>query len=406
MVTPTTNCTIARPDPRRLWESIASRFSATVLGGADIIPESNEWYVTALNYAMAEEFYAYADQLYKETDPRTACCDNLVSMAADWGMYPNPATFSEGYVQLRGEPGATLVDPLEMLAGGIEYRSTGRVPARLGGNGRATVRFRALEPGPQANLDGVTQGRLQNPPAGVNTNVVIYGGQFCGGAPEETCEQFRTRFIERMAYRPRATNAWLVEKIMEWPCVTRVCDRAGECCLENPDDCCSCANCQDNVCNDFYVMFDGTFDCGAAPQCVLDEIQEWLFGPEGRQGRGMGQAPIGVCGRLHAVRLARFDMAIDVHDCITPNQQEAIEQAVREYLQTVCPSTEIPIQALSVVIGQVIGVGTPFDVTMTSRNPNLANTDVCGSLIPICDVLPCLADITFTGPDQEEFPCP
>ena len=80
-------------------------FSSTVLGGGKVIPESNEWYVVSNDYAAAEQFYAIADQMWRETNPETACCENLYKMAAQHGVFPRPATHAEGYAKLTGVPG-------------------------------------------------------------------------------------------------------------------------------------------------------------------------------------------------------------------------------------------------------------------------------------------------------------
>lgn len=407
MATPLNNCVIARPDPRKLWNEIANKFSSTVLGGADIIPESNEFYVTSLLYAMSEEYYAYGDQLLKETDPRTACCANLRDIAERWGMYPLPATYAEGYVLITGNPGAALVDPLEMQSAGHEYRSAGTVPARLNNEGRATVRFRALEAGPASNLTPSDMGRLTNAPSGVDPEVQILGGQFCGGSTAESCEQFRQRFLDRMAYKPKATQAWLKEKIMEWPCVTRVCDRAGNCCDPEEDECCP-DTCKENLGNEFYVFMDGTFECGVPPQCVLDEIQDWLFGPSPRQGRGLGEAPINVCGRLISPTPAAFNVNIDVNACLTPNQEAAIEEAIEGFMLQVCPSVDIQIQQLLVVVGQVLGPLAQFDIWLQPTQGSAANgwlTRTSCGLEVACDVMPCIDNINIMSPTPPADDC-
>ena len=79
--------------PIRRFCSIRSRrmFASTVLGGGKVIPRVNEWYVVANDYAMAEQFYAIADQMWRENNPETACCDNLYKMAAQHGVFPAPA---------------------------------------------------------------------------------------------------------------------------------------------------------------------------------------------------------------------------------------------------------------------------------------------------------------------------
>src|SRR4029079_3409157 len=101
-------CVILRPEPQALFDSLRHAFSNTVLGGGKVIPESNEWYVVANDYAMAEQFYAIADQMWRETNPAPACCDNLYKMAAQHGEFPRPATYAEGYAKLTGTTGSAV----------------------------------------------------------------------------------------------------------------------------------------------------------------------------------------------------------------------------------------------------------------------------------------------------------
>jgi len=103
------SCVILRPDPQALFNQIQSMFSSTVLGGGKVIPESNEWYVVTNDYAMAEQFYALADQMWREANPETACCENLYKMAARNGVYPRPASHAEGYAKLEGTPGSAVL---------------------------------------------------------------------------------------------------------------------------------------------------------------------------------------------------------------------------------------------------------------------------------------------------------
>ena len=95
------SCTIPRPDPQALFDHLRNMFSSTVLGGGKVIPESNEWYVITNDYAAAEQYYAIADQMWRETNPETACCENLYKMAARNGMFPAPASTAQGYAKLK-----------------------------------------------------------------------------------------------------------------------------------------------------------------------------------------------------------------------------------------------------------------------------------------------------------------
>lgn len=289
-----------------------------------------------------------------------------------------------------------------MSSGGQNYRSVGVVPSRLNEEGAATVRFRALEPGPASNLPQSATGQLSNAPPGVDPEVTIFGASFCGGSREETCEQFRQRFLNRLAYRPQATQAWIIEKLQEWPCVTRVCERGGNCCEDDEDECCP-DNCKENLGNEFYVFMDGTFDCGIPPQCVIDEIDDWMFGPSPRKGKGVGQAPIGVCGRLVVPTAAPFNIFIDSHECLTPNQEQAIEEAINGFMLQVCPSTDILYQQLIVIIGQILGPLAQFDVHFRgaggSINNGLYEIDNCGLRVA-CDAMPCVNELRFTSPTE------
>jgi len=107
------------------------------------------------------------------------------------------------------------------------FVSTGSIPLELSQLGEVIVRIRAMTPGPSQNAAGtVTTGTLTTAAPNINAEVLICGGQFCGGAAEESCEDFRKRYLNRLAYHPRATMAWIKEKFLEFPCATRVCVRA------------------------------------------------------------------------------------------------------------------------------------------------------------------------------------
>jgi hypothetical protein len=291
-------CTLLRPEPQALFNQLRSMFSSTVLGGGKIIPESNEWYVVSNDYAMAEQFYAIADQMWRETNPETACCDNLFIMAAQHGVFPKPAGHAEGYARLTGVVGTAIPATLEIQTAIGIYVSVGTIPLIMPDSSTIVVRIRSLLPGTAGNAGGdITTGTLVTPAPGIDGDVQICGGTFCGGAEAEDCESFRKRYLERLAYQPRATQAWLREKLLEFPCATRVCVREGSCCRCNAQCSeCGCINCGNRM--EFYVLFDGIFPCGIPTQNVVDDITEWIFGEH--QGYGEGQVEIGVCGTIFA----------------------------------------------------------------------------------------------------------
>jgi hypothetical protein len=380
-------------------------FSSTVLGGGKIIPESNEWYVVSNDYAMAEQFYAISDQMWRETNPETACCENLYKMAAQHGVYPRPATHAEGYAKMTGIAGSAVPPSVEIQTTNGTYISVGTVPLTIPDTGEITVRIRALTPGSDMNANGgVTEGTLVTAAPGIDTAVTICGGSFCGGAEAEDCEAFRKRYLERLAYQPRATMAWLQQKLMEFPCVTRVCVREGSCCrCEAECGDCGCKNCGNRM--QFYVFFDDIFPCGIPPQHIIDDIETWLFGEH--QGYGEGQVEIGVCGGIYAPIPLYINVFVDIEGCPSSSQKQIVEDQIRLLFQRICPSKPLKTKQLELIVASIIGADVNaqvrFDIVgyenATPPYPrHMVFADACG-LDPECDVMPCLNEITFTNPE-------
>jgi hypothetical protein len=396
-------CVILRPDPQKLFDSIKSMFASTVLGGGNVVPESNEWYVVSNDYAMTESFFAIADQMWREANPETACCDNLLAMAAQRGVFPKPAAYATGYVTLTGSPGSPVPPAFEVSTDLGIYVAVGTIPLSIPIAGTVNVRVRALQPGPEMNADGSKPipGVLTTTAPGINPDVIICGDRFCGGTNAETCEELRKRFLNRLAYQPRATLAWVRDKILEYPCVTRVCIREGSCF----DDCVSgCENCGDRM--EFYVFFDGTFPCGIPPQYVIDEINIWLFGAH--QGYGEGEVEIGICGKIYRPIGIEVDVVIDIVGCPTTAQKQVITDQIRALFLRVCPSMPLRAKQIELIAAAVIGVeiNTAARFNLVNHSDNIYfEFSPCDDLLPKCDVMPCLRNIVFTGPDAAVPPC-
>ncbi|MGY2987721.1 baseplate J/gp47 family protein [Bradyrhizobium sp. USDA 4508] len=409
------SCIILRPDPKALFDQLQSMFSSTVLGGGKVIPESNEWYVVANDYAMAEQFYAIADQMWREADPALACCENLYKMAGQHGVFPRPASHAEGYAKLTGVSGSPVPSSLEISTSNGTYVSVGTVPLTIPDSGEIIIRIRALTPGPEMNSAGtVASGTLTTSAPGIDGDVTICGGQFCGGAEAETCEQFRKRYLERLAYQPRATMAWIKQKLLEFPCATRVCVREGACCRCTPEcgDCidCGCKNCGTRM--EFYVLFDDIFPCGIPPVNVVHDITTWLFGEH--QGYGEGQVEIGVCGQIYAPVPLMVDVMIDIEGCPSSAQKQIIEDQIQALFRRICPSIPLRAKQLDLIVASVIGAeintSTRFEVTgyqdaVPPYPQDLVYLTQCGDLEPECDVLPCLNSVVFVNPDMRQAAC-
>lgn len=390
------SCKLERPSQQALFERVQDMFSSTVLGGAPIIPESNEWYAVALNYAMAEEFYAISEQTWRERDPRHACCDNLVDMAELDGVYPRPAMAAQGYLRITGDPGAALPQDLVFVFGDQSYVPASTIPGGMPDSGELVIRVQAIVPGPAGNLAAQTTGQIQTPPTGIDPEVMVYGGRFCGGRDAEQCEQFRSRYLERLAYKRSYGVDWIKEKVLEWPCVTSVCERGGVCCDIPLEDYGKTVKCNQEV--KLYAIFDGTFPCGLAPECITDEITNWIFGDI--QGTGTGQAEWGMYGKIYTARAAYIHVSVGGLACASPSALTEVNSRIRDFVSRICPSDILSMDDLNSIIKQVLGSGIEFTAIISVPDPNETGIriNMCGDAEPLCDVKVCMnSDVEFTG---------
>lgn len=390
------SCKLERPSQQALFDRVKDMFSSTVLGGAPVIPESNEWYAVSLNYAMAEEFYAISEQSWRESDPRYACCDNLVDLAERDGVYPRPASPAQGYIRIIGTAGASLPQNMVFTFGGQNYVPASTIPGAMPDAGELIIRVQAVVPGSAGNISGQVTGQIQTPPPGVDAEVSLYGGRFCDGAEAEGCEPFRARYLERLAYKRNYGIDWIKQKVLEWPCVTDVCERAGVCCDIPLEDYGKNVKCNAEV--KLYAIFDGTFPCGMAPECITDEITEWIFGIQ--QGTGQGQAEWGMFGKIYTATPAYVRVVVDGLACASPSATQEINRRVRDFVTRLCPSTTLSIDDLNSIIKQILGSGIEFSAAIEVIDPEDDNVRInsCGDAEPQCDVRVCLGeDVLFIG---------
>lgn len=386
-------CNIKRPDAQELWDRMASDFSLEVLGGAEIIPESNEWYVLSVNFALAEQFQSTAEIMWRERDPRYACCENLQKIAAENGVFPRPATKAQGFVKLTGAAGTELNNDIVVEFDGKKYRPSGQVPLKMAAEGWVAVRVQAEIAGSDGN-EASGKGVLITPIQGIDAEVSAYGTAFCGGAEPEECEEFRTRYLERMAFSNHTDMKWFKNKILEYPCVTSVCDRGENCCETDENG--------KAICSDFievHAFFDGTFDCGLPPQCVLDDMNDWLFGTP--RGSGTGQAPFGVCGEVIFVQGGYINIRLDGFACYSEEQRNEVETRIREFIDGLCPSVNLSARSLELIAAQVVGNTDSFNIVIDiiddGKSHEGLSLNMCGDLEVGCDWKPCLRNIEFVN---------
>lgn len=398
-----TSCFV-RPTPQTLWQQITSWFSAQVLGGAPIIPESNEYYLCGNDLAAAELYYSLSEQQWEQTQDATACCDNLIAINAPLGFIPFGKTFTQGYVTITGGP------PNDPIPAALQFQigsntlfpstATNANPTNLDANGNATLLLTAQIPGADVNTSintAITQingqvsnvsATIINAPVGWPTNVTP-NGAFCGGNDAETCEQFRARVIARKQIQPNATYAKAIEFALQYPCVTRVMQR-------------TCGTCCVNGVMQLYVFMDSAFANGIAPASALAGLTTYLFGSP--QGNGLGKMPVGIFGAVYPIAPVTLNVMFYNFGCITPSQFTLIQQLMGELFATLTPGQSICADWIKAIVVSVNPNCCNYQIVVTNPgDPSLGTVDCFGDFTPACDVLPVLGTVNYSAQLQQSL---
>lgn len=386
-----------RPTIDQLYTQISSLFVANVLGGAPLIPESNEYYVVGNDVASAELYFSLSNQQWLQTQDATACCDALIANNKKFGFVPRGKTFTSGYISIQGGPPSDPIPSnLQAQIGSNTYNlstMTNANPTTLDASGNAILLMQSETPGQDTNdatnvaiqqisvnTDGVSATLTIIPPGW--PSVIFPQGNFCGGLNAETCEEFRSRVIARKQLPPNFDFEKAKEALLEYPCVTRVLLRTcGECCTGGRLF--------------LYAMMDASFVNGIAPASALLGAKTYLFGDI--FGLGRGKVPVGIFGDIFTIHPAPLDISFFNMDCITPSQFNLIKTRLGELFATLVPGERVPGKWIDSI---VIGVNPNCINYRFNVNPQTANTgglDCDNDFQPECDFLPVLGNVTYTS---------
>jgi hypothetical protein len=385
-----------RPTPQTLWSQITSWFSSNVLGGAPIIPESNEYYLCGNDLAAMELYYSLSQQQWNETQDATACCDSLIKNNAPLGLVPYGATFCQGYVTVTGgPPNDPIPNDLQIQVGSNTLnisQATNANPTNLDGSGDATLLFQSLVPGASVNASinlAITQlgtvtsvsATILNIPNGWPSNVTP-NGQFCGGADAELCEAFRTRVIARKKTPQNATLEKIVEYALSYPCVTRVYQRTcGPCCADGQLQ--------------LYAFMDNSFEYGIPPSSALAGLATFIFGSP--QGYGLGKAPVGIFGNFFVVNPVTLNINFFNMGCVTPSQFALIQKLIGQLFATLTPGQTVCGKWIDAIVISVNPNCCNYTIQVTPSVTGLGAVDCFGDFVPHCDILPVIGTIEYSA---------
>jgi hypothetical protein len=383
-----------RPTPQQLFESLSALFSANVLGGAPIIPESNEYYLVGNDLAAAELYYSLSAQQWEQTQDATACCENLIENNAPLGLAPYGPSFTNGYVQVFGPANASIPSTLQCQIGSNTYNlsfATNANPTTLDSTGQAVLLFTSLVPGASNNINtniaidqigtiASVTATLAVVPTGWQSAVVPQG-YFCGGNDAETCEQFRARVIARKQLPPNADFAYIQAQALTWPCVTRILQRTcGPCCADGQMQ--------------LYAFMDNSFPNGIVPASALPGLTTFLFGST--PGLGLGKAPVGIFGNIFPVTPLIVDINFFNMSCITPSQFATLQGLIADLYSTLVPGQTVGSKWIDALVISINQLCLDYTIQILPRTAGLAAVDCFNNLVPNCDILPVLGNITYT----------
>lgn len=146
------------------------------------------------------ELYGYLDWLARQLFGDTAEREQLLRMAAMYGITPTPATFASGNVTATGTNGTSIpAETILRLDAATSYRvTTGQVIA----GGTATLPVEAVLAGADANLVEGAELSFESPIDFVTATATVATGGIAGGVDEEGTEELRDRYLLRLREPP------------------------------------------------------------------------------------------------------------------------------------------------------------------------------------------------------------
>lgn len=380
------DCTFPRPSIQELQQDLKTEISTRILGGAPVLPMSNEDILAFIMSGTVNLMHGYVNQALKESNPADMCCDNLVAYAARKGIYLSAATRARGVVVITGTPGAAIPDNIRFVGDeSREYKAdptTSTNPVVIGSDGRAVLRVAAAVGGFTYNLGPGAVLTLSTTIPDIDSEATVSDSGMRGGASAEDCDTLRKRVLGLEGAGAVSTNLeWFQGMALRWPGVTRVC----------VDE---CEGCCDTGRIDMYAFFDGAYlPDGVPPPSVLEEMSEWMFGQN--PGRGEGRAPVGSVGSFKTPLPTYLDVVVQCWQGCETGMEDDIKQALVGYaLQEYCVGSKVCKKHLESVISQVMGSSGCYAGVVLNFDDSLARQDAAFGYLD-CQHYLSIRNVTF-----------
>lgn len=376
------DCTIPRPSIEDLQQAAKTEISTRMLGGAPVLPMSNEDVLSFIFAGTTNLMHGYVAQGLKESDPKDMCCDNLVKYAARRGIFLQGSERGRGIVIITGTPGAAIpgnirfVDELSQ-----EYKldpSYVTNPVVMPAEGSVALFIAASGGGARYNKPGGTVLTVSTTIPDIDIEATVTTAGILGGTDDETCDQLRDRVLASEKQGAVSTNtAWFMSQTLKWPGVSRACS----------DECERC--CEQGLV--LYPFFDGAYEDGVPPISVIDAMNLWMFGPARTHGEGL--APIGTLGEYRAALPTLLTIHVDCVEGCAPNAATSITTAVEAVIRDeTCVGSRICLEHLRKAVLNALGkdncpkgITFEFDGTLLHNDGTFAYLD-CGHYLKLIEV--------------------
>lgn len=385
-----------------LYNKIEKMFSNIVLKGGSIIPESNEYYVISLLFAMIENINYAVDATLKEQNIETACCSNLYVLGANLGIYPKHKNFPTVIIKLTGKCGVLLSQNLTFQFQDLIFNSVyvyvnhiDNMP-RLNDKGEAFV-FAEIRDYTLGTIDiqKGAKGKLLEHILNVNTEVELIS-DVCPGHDTETCEQFRNRLLDLRRYKKHNIVNIIQNVAWDFPCLSNLTV------IENAD-CCSFYNKIKLKSGCIVVLpnFNNIFKDDEIPKEILEMLEIWLFGYP--NGSGRGKAPIGVCGYVLKTVLAKLKINI-IFEGRVPfiSELKAINTAIVQYINNLPLGSTLRNYDIERITYDLVNEMDINSCIEFSQDKSILNISKSGTVTAACDVK-IIPDIHFYNSEGSEI---
>jgi uncharacterized phage protein gp47/JayE len=177
-------------------------------------------YILARVFAgAAHMMHAHLEFLGLQLFPDKSVAEFLIRQAGLFGITKNEADYAKANVSITGTNGAIVDAGTVLLKDGLEYEVDADVTIAAG---VGTLALTAVDAGSEANLSVGMVLNFQSPVSGVSSTATVTAVTQ-DGTDEESTEELRTRFLERLAEPPQGgSDADYIAWAKEVAGVTRV----------------------------------------------------------------------------------------------------------------------------------------------------------------------------------------